>query len=82
MPLDVDNGLPGIEPWLGKYAYIKIDFTYHMYTYTDMNTVNLKADQWLTTTQLQLVAKYIQSDDSCLFEPLRLSYTIEDLEKI
>ena len=49
MPLDVDNGLPGIEMWFDTNEINEVRFIYHLETYVAMNTSNLKACQWLIT---------------------------------
>jgi len=82
MPLDVDNGLPGIELWFGNNATEEIGFICHMATCAAMNMGNLSVHQWLMTTHLHLVAEYIQFDDVHSFEPLRLYCAVEDLAKI
>ena len=41
MPLDVDNGLPGIKLWFGRSAQQEEGFMCHMDTCAAMNTGNL-----------------------------------------
>jgi len=81
MPLDVDNGLPGIKLWFGSASVNDIGFICHMDTCTAMNTGNLRVHQWLTTKHPHIVAKYIQYDDIHPFEPLQLHCTVNDLAK-
>ena len=81
MPLDVDNGLPGIELWLGNDAKDEMCFICHMDTCAAMNTCNLAVHQWLMTSHSHLVAEYIQFDDAHPFEPLRLHCAVADLAK-
>ena len=81
MPIDVDNGLPGIKLWFGREETNEADLLCHMDTYATMNTGNLAVHQWLITTQPYLVVEYIQYDDSRPFEPLQLHCADEDLSK-
>ena len=81
MPIDVDNGLPGIDLWFGREETNKVGLLCHMDTCAAMNTGNLAVHQWLITTQPHLVAEYIQFDDSRPFEPLQLHCAVEDLSK-
>ena len=81
MPLDVDNGLPGIELWFGNNADNEMGFLCHMDTCAAMNTGNLAVHQWLMSTHPHLVAEYIQFDDITPFEPLRLHCAVADLAK-
>jgi len=79
MPLDVDNGLPGIELWFGTCQKDELCFICHMDTCAAMNTGNLTVHKWLMTKYPHLVAEYIQFDDSRPFEPLKLHCAVEDL---
>ena len=79
MPLDVDNGLPGIELWFGTSTKNEISFICHMDTCAAMNTGNLTVHKWLMSKYPHLVAEYIQFDDSRPFEPLKLHCAVEDL---
>ena len=38
IPLDVDNGLPGIELWFGKYYNSEVGLICHLDSCTAMNT--------------------------------------------
>ena len=78
MPIDVDNGLPGIELWFGREEANEVGLLCHMDTCAAMNTGNLAVHQWLITTQPHLVAEYIQFDDSMPFEPLQPYCAVED----
>ena len=82
MPIDVDNGLPGIELWFGSDSASEVAFICHMDTCAAMNTGNLLVHQWLMTTYPHIVAEYIQYDDIKPFEPLQLHCAINDLEKM
>lgn len=79
MPLDVDNGLPGIELWFGTSSENECCFICHMDTCAAMNTGNLTVHKWVMTTYPELVAEYIQFDDQHPFEPLQLHCAVEDL---
>ena len=81
MPLDVDNGLPGIELWFGTYMDHEVGFICHMDICTAMNTGNLLIHKWLMTKHPHLVADYIQFDDSHPFERLQLHCAVADLER-
>ena len=75
MPLDVDNGLPGIELWFGTHMN-------HEDTCAVMNTGDLLFHKWLMTKHPHLVADYIQFDNSCPFQPLQLHCAVADLERV
>jgi hypothetical protein len=79
MPLDLDNGLPGILVRLGTTNTNEISIHTHINTCAAMSTGNLLVHQWFITTYPQCVAEYIQYDDSNPFEPIKLSCAIEDL---
>ena len=81
IPLDVDNGLPGIELWFGTHVDNKVGFIYHMDTCAAMNTVNLLVHKWFMTQHPHLVAEYIQFDDSYPFELLQLHCAVADLNQ-
>lgn len=81
MPLDVDNGLPGIEMWFGKNEDSEVGFLCHLDTCAAMNTGNLRVHQWLMTQYPDIVAEYLQYDDETPFEPLQLQVAIKDVEK-
>ena len=42
MPLDVDNGLPGIELWFGKEENSEVGLLCHLDSWAAMNTGNLR----------------------------------------
>jgi len=81
MPLDVDNGLPGIELWFGTESSSEVSFICHMDTCAAMNTGNLLVHQWLMSKFPHIVAEYIQYDDVKPFEPLQLHCAVNDLVK-
>ena len=60
MPLEVDNGLPGVELWFGLKELSEIGILYHLDSCVVLNTGNLHVRQWLITTYPHLVAKYIK----------------------
>ena len=80
MPLDVDNVLLGVELWFGCEALSEIDLLYHLNSCATMNTSNLNVHQLLMTAHPNLVAEYIQYDDSNPFQPLQLSCAVRNLE--
>ena len=63
MPLDVDNGLPGVELWFGSNDASEVGFMCHLDTCVAMNTGNLRVHQWLMATYPDIVAEYLQYDD-------------------
>lgn len=79
MPLDVDNGLPGLQFWFGTEASNEVGFIYHMDTCAAMNTKNLTVHKWVITNHPHFVAEYIQYDN-IRFKPLQFHCTVEDLE--
>ena len=72
IPLDIDNGLPGIELWFGKMDDSEVCLICHLYSCAVMNTGNLLVHRWLMKKYPHLVAEYIQYDDSKPFQPLQL----------
>ena len=82
MPLDVDNGLPGIEMWYGSTDDNEVGFMCHLDTCAAMNTGNLLTHQWLMTKYPHIVSEYIQYNDSEPFEPLQLEVAVTDKDKI
>ena len=57
MPLDVDNGIPGINVRFGKFDYNEISFLYHIDTCAAMSTCNTPLQQWIITKYKHLVAE-------------------------
>ena len=82
MPLDVDNGLPGIEMRFGKTDETEVTFICHVDTCAAMSTGNLKVHEWIMTTYPSIVAEYIQYNDDTPFEPIQLSCAVQDLDKV
>ena len=72
MPLDVDNGLPGIELWLGRDTTSEFRLLMHLDSCATMDTGNLSVHQWLMTNHPHLVAEYIQYNNAHQFKPLQL----------
>ena len=81
MPLDVDNGFPGIEVCFGISSENEFGYMCHIDTCAAMNTGDLLVHQWLMTTHLHLVAEFIQYNHRKPFQPLQLHCTVEDLVK-
>ena len=82
MPLDLDNGLPGIVVRLGTNDANETCIHTHIDTCAAMSTGNLLVHQWFITTYPECVAEYIQYDDADPFEPIKLSCAIEDLSAV
>jgi len=82
MPLDLDNGLPGIVLRLGREGSTEVSFTGHVDTCAAMSTGNLLLHQWIMTKHPHTVAEYIQYDDDEPFEPIKLSCAVDDLKTI
>ena len=76
MPLDVDNGLPGIELWLGRDAASEVGLLMHLDSCAAMNTGNLSVHQWLMTKHPHLVVEYIKYGDAHPFDPLQLACVV------
>ena len=81
MPLDVDNGLSGVELWFGCEASSEIGLLCHLDSCAVMNTGTLQVHQWLMTAHPHWVVEYIQYDNSNPFQPLQLACAVRDLEK-
>ena len=78
MPLDLDNGLPGILVRVGLEQESDMCFMCHVDSCAAMNTGNLLLHQYLITQHPHLVAEYIQYDDSHPFEPIQLQCAVDD----
>ena len=82
MPLDVDNGLPGIEMRFGRTDDTEVTFICHVDTCAAMSTGNLQVHEWIMTTYPEIVAEYIQYNDDKPFEPIQLSCAVQDLDTV
>ena len=82
MPLDIDNGLPGILLRLGIDASSDTCFLCHVDSCAAMNTGNLLLHQFIITNHPSVVAEYIQYDDSDPFDPIQLQCAVNDLDKV
>ena len=82
MPLDLDNGLPGILLRVGKDHSTSTCFLCHVDSCAAMNTGNLLLHQYIMTTYPETVAEYIQYNDKEPFEPIRLECAVQDLERV
>ena len=82
MPLDIDNGLPGILLRLGTDNQSDTCFLCHIDSCAAMNTGNLLLHQFIITTHPSIVAEYIQYDDSEPFDPIQLQCAVNELDKI
>ena len=79
IPLDVNDGLPGIDLWFGNNEQDEVGFICHMDTCAAINTGNLTVHQWLMMSYPHLVAEYITFDDHWPFKPLQLHCAVDDL---
>ena len=80
MPLDSDNGLPGVVLWIGiTNNDDTIIFLAHFDTCAAMNTGNPSLDKYIMTKYPSLVAKFIQYDNADPFDPIILQCTVADL---
>ena len=82
MPLELDNGLPGIVLRLGKADEQNASFLCHVDSCAAMNTGNLLLHQYIITHFPDTVAEYIQYDDKEPFEPIRLECAVQDVAKV
>ena len=82
MPLDVDNGLPGIKMRFGKTEDTKVTLICNVDTCAAMSTGNLQLHEWIMTTYPEIVAEYIQYVDNKPFEPIQLSCAVQDLDTV
>jgi hypothetical protein len=71
MPLDIDNGLPGIEINFGS-----IVFLCHADSCAAMNTGNKLLHQWIVSTYPDIVVAYEEFNDPNPFEPLGLQCAV------
>ena len=78
MPLDLDNGLPGILVRLGHAPGSDICFLCHVDSCAAMNTGNLLLHQYIITQHPTIVAEYIQYDDKNPFDPIKLQCAVDD----
>lgn len=67
MPLDIDNGLPGIVVLFGKTAFLC-----HVDSCAAMNTGNWLLHKWIMSTFPDIVVDYQEFNDPNPFEPLSL----------
>ena len=82
MPLDLDNGLPGILMRVGLAQDNDTCFLCHVDSCAAMNTGNLLLHQYIITKHPHTVAEYIQYDDNEPFEPIHLECAVENSEAI
>ena len=78
MPLDLDNGLPGILLRLGRDARSETCFLCHVDSCAAMNTGNLLLHQYIITNHPEIVAEYIQYDDVEPFDPIQLQCAVTE----
>ena len=81
MPIDLDNGLPGIAIRFESNTNTKDDdeivFGCLVDTCAAMNTGNLLVHKWIMSQHPHLVVEYSQHDDTIPFEPLQLRCALE-----
>lgn len=82
MPLDLDNGLPGVLLRIGSDNTTDTSFLCHIDSCAAMNTGNLLLHQYIITNYPHTVAEYTQYDDSEPFEPIRLECAVQAVKKI
>ena len=81
MPLELDNGLPGILLRLGQNTQSDTCFLCHVDSCAAMNTGNLLLHQYIITKHPEIVAEYIQYDDVEPFDPIQLQCAVDDSNK-
>ena len=82
MPLDLDNGLPGVVIRFATPSNIESTapaFLCHLDSCAGMNTGNLTIHQYIITKHPSIVAEYIQFDDNNPFDPIRLECAVPQL---
>jgi hypothetical protein len=72
MPLDLDNGLPGIEIVLGDVAFLC-----HVDSCAAMSTGNTLVHMWIMSTYPEIVVDYCEHNDPIPFQPLSLRCAID-----
>ena len=83
MPLDLDNGLPGVVLQIGKtHNEDTISFLDHVNIYAAMKTVNLLSHKYIMTKHPSLVAEFIRYDDADPFDPIILQCAVAGLVKV
>ena len=82
MPLDIDNGLPGILLKIGQtYSSILPNLISYIDTCALMNTGNLLPNQWIITTYPACVAEYTKFyDNNNAFQPIQLQVAINNYD--
>jgi len=78
MPIAITNGLPHITLTLGSDIASDPELTGLMDTCGALNTGYLLFHQWLMSERPDLVAEYIQFDDTNPFEPIKLGGAIRN----
>ena len=78
MPLDLDNGLPAIHMRFGISDSNETTFCTHVDSCAGMNVGNLKLNQWIITTNLDIVESSFQFDADNTSEPIRLNCALDE----
>ena len=80
MPLDLDNGLPGITMKFGKDRNAPgASFLCHLDTCAGMSTGRLDVHKCIATRFPSIVAEWIEYTDDNPFDPIKLDCAVEDL---
>ena len=80
IPLDLDNGLPGVVLWIGKTNNDDTNsFLAHVDTCAAMNTGKTLLHKYIMTKNPSLVAEFIQCDNTDPFAPIIIQCAVADL---
>ena len=79
MPLDLDNGLPGITVKFGKNRDAPVtSFLCHLDSCAGMSTGRLDVHKCIATKFPSIVAEWIEYNDDTPFDPIKLDCAVED----
>ena len=82
MPLDLDNGLPGVVPWIEKTNNDdNISLLAHVDTCAAMNTGNLLLHKYIMIKHPSLFSEFVQYDNADPFDPIILQCAVANLVK-
>ena len=76
MPLDLENGLPGIHMRFGTSDTNEAKSCTNVDSCTEINDRNLKLHQWIITNNPDIVESYIQYYDENRFYPIHLNFAL------
>ena len=77
MTLDINNGLPTIHMQFVTYDTNEATFCNHVDSCEGMDVGNIKLDQWIISTNSDIVEIYIKFDDENTFDPIRLNFSLD-----